>query len=909
MKSSASNNDVTRNRMVLTPAAILYTILDAEHFESLDRYQASPELRCIVEGICTPDWQIQADGFWTRCSPLQYKFNAQGWKIHISATERTATRILQLVVPVLKEEEVAFKFASDLRMVRFSTSKNWPRSGGGKFITVYPKDLNQFLRLLDLCHNATKGFAGPYILSDRPYLDSKVVFYRYGGHKIISSVTARGLHVPMILSPQGDLVPDERVAFYKKPEWIQEPFNDQAASGSDTSLSRRDTLKLNGRYHVTGALKYSNTGGVYTGTDLQTGERVIIREARPFVTFGGNDGTEAIALLKKEARVLKKLEASTLTPRFIDLFQQWEHWFLVEEYIQAETLWGYIMNAIFGWSSHEAPKLFAFYRETIVALTKGLQLIHNHQIIVRDLTKTNVMFTADGQAKFIDFELAYEIGGDELPVAGSTEGYASPEQLAHQTPTPEQDYYALGALILESLTFTAGGLRLNRDGIFSGLKQVLDDFSLPAGLLDIVRGLTDLDPTRRWTPYQVLEIIERMEVPAGAVTALPSTVVSPPSRPNPSETLKRELEITLRQVTTYLESKVEYHRHDRLWPSSCEVFLLNPVNFEFGATGIAAYLHQRRGSIPVEIVDWITARSTPDRCPTGLFVGLSGVAVFLLQIGEIEKAKKVLQSSVNRNLIFELPGLYEGAAGWGLANLHFWKVTREESYLANAIEVGERLLATAKSDLNGTYWEDQGRIPLGLAWGGAGIALFLLYLNAARNCSRFIEAAERALDYEMSQARQISDSIYFTDTSDAPRSAPKSPHTRYGTAGVGAVAIRLYSATKKAKFRQIADLCAHTVSSRYTNKIWQDYGLAGFGEFMLDMFHFLRDQNYLNNAFHIAEGILPFRIQRPEGTAFAGTEMVRICCDWGNGTAGIASFLQRLLNPENPRPMFLDCLL
>jgi hypothetical protein len=336
---------------------------------------------------------------------------------------------------------------------------------------------------------------------------------------------------------------------------------------------------------------------------------------------------------------------------------------------------------------------------------------------------------------------------------------------------------------------------------------------------------------------------------------------------------------------------------------------MNPVNFEYGAAGIATYLRQTRGTVPDHIVDWIIRHSTSENCPPGLFVGLSGVAVFLLSLGEITEAKQLLESSADRRRIYQLHGLYEGMAGWGLANLHFWRTTSERRYLDNALEMGERLLATATSDRDGVYWEEEGHVPLGLALGGTGIALFLTYLNAVHSSGRFLETAERALDYEMSQARWIDHSILFTETSNAPFLAPKSPHTRYGTAGVGAAAIRLFAATGKEKFRTIADTCAYAASSRYTNKLWQDYGLAGFGELLVDMFYFLREHNYLNNAFHIAQGILPHRIERPEGMTFAGADLIRICCDWGGGAAGIASFFHRLLYPETPRLMFLDSVL
>jgi serine/threonine protein kinase len=516
MKPAAKSPAANRNRMAVDPAPILCTILDPEHFESLDRYRPSLELRSLVEQICTQDWQITADGFWTRCVPPEYSFNIQGWKIHISATESSAMEMLQRIIPLLAQERVAFKFASDRRMVRLSTSKNWPRSGGGKFITIYPKDAEHFVRLLELCHQASKGVSGPYILSDRPYKDSRVVYYRYGGHKLMDMLDAHGVHIPVILSSDGQVVADERVAFYKTPDWVKDPFQETlGASPLARSPSANDQIKLKDRYVINGAIKYSNAGGIYTGTDLHTGRPVICREARPFIRFGGEDGTDAITLLQKEARILEKLNETGITPHFVDLFSQWEHWFLVEEHLQAESLWGIAMEAIFGHSSQDPAKLFRFYHNTIVKLTRGLQIVHEHQVVLRDFTKQNVLFTHDGQVKFIDFELAYELDRCDRPVAGCTEGYASPEQMSNRIPTVEQDYYALGALILDSLAFTSAGLPLNRGGVLAGLKQVLDDFALPSGLLNIVEGLTEPDPHSRWRPDDVLSALSHMEVRAG----------------------------------------------------------------------------------------------------------------------------------------------------------------------------------------------------------------------------------------------------------------------------------------------------------------------------------------------------------------------------------------------------------
>jgi hypothetical protein len=131
----------------------------------------------------------------------------------------------------------------------------------------------------------------------------------------------------------------------------------------------------------------------------------------------------------------------------------------------------------------------------------------------------------------------------------------------------------------------------------------------------------------------------------------------------------------------------------------------------------------------------------------------------------------------------------------------------------------------------------------------------------------------------------------------------------YGSAGVGCVALRAYALTREPKYLEWAWNCARALCERYTNKTWYSYGLAGFGHYFLDLHRFLGDENCLDTAFYLAEALLPHRIAMPGGTAFAGSELSRISCDFGMGSAGIGWFLLRLLEPARPHPFFPDELL
>jgi serine/threonine protein kinase len=889
--------------MISDSPAFFYTLLSPEYFESLDRYTPSREYIAIVEEHTGDDWEIRSHGFWTQCTPKGVHAGPQGWKIHLSATPLTGEEVLRRVVPIFAGANVSFKLCSDRRMLRLSTGKNWPRTGSGKFITVYPDDAEQFKLLIDQCHAATTDLRGPFILSDRPYKDSKVVFYRYGEHRGTPRVSPSGDRLAAVVAPNGEVVSDERKPYFSLPPWVTDPFS----SAGPLENPGSDGILLKDRYRVLSAERYSSIGGIYGAEDTLTGQLVIIREARPMVSTRA-DGFDALGVLQKEARILRRLGPTGYLPQFIDLFQEWEHLFLVQERLQADSLWGYAINITSDGPDRTAGEVFDRIRETIRTLITGLQVVHEHQVVLRDLTKSNVMFTKDGQVKFIDFELSYEMDGDEPPIIGFTPGYASPDQLATQRPTPAEDYYALGALILDMIAFTVAGYPLNRAGILESLSLTLSDLGLPQVLRDIVVGLTDPDPVARWRPDRVLKALDEGHV---AVRAHQIFAPGPevPKQPTPAPELRSEIETTLGGVTSYIQSKAEYSRRDRLWPASGEVFRTNPISIQFGAAGVAYYLLRATGEVPETVVDWILAHRRVRPCPPGLYIGLSGVALLLLDIGREQEAKEMLAASDQPDLIREVPGLYYGAAGWGLANLHFWRKTGEQVYLDRASEIGEHLARTAKIDGDGASWESNGIVALGFGHGQSGIATFLAYLNAARPDERVLSLAAAAMDFELAQRQELGNKLLWFAQTHARLSGPKSPHMRYGTAGIGSALLRVHAVTGEPRLRHFAEMCGYSVALRFTNKIWQDYGIAGYCEYLLDMYTFLGDENYLNNAYYVAEALLPYRLFKPEGIAFPGSELLRISCDYGLGSAGIGMFLHRLLNPQVARFLMLDEML
>lgn len=480
-----------------------FTFADPTFFESIARYTPTSDYIDVLDEILPETWTTYRFDIWLSARPRDTTFETQGFKIHVSAINDSAEETIRRAVPLCVEAGVPFKVAGDPMLLRFLNSKGSSRASSGKFMTIYPPTTEVFTDLIQSIAEATSDLDGPYILSDKRYPGSKVVFYRYGGFLRIDQLNVDGTRQAMIEAPNGTLIPDDRVPFFFLPEGVEDPFPEPVGdwtvtydddgneidpasvveSDEDAEDANAEAILYN-RFEIEEALAFTNAGGVYKALDLLTGDPAVLKEARPFANSWSLQGgfLDATRILKHEYNMLTLLKDSGVTVRPLVFFQEWEHVYLAEEFLEGIPLRQFRANeAVILTSYLDNPervhRFCSAFRDVALGLVDAVRIIHEHDVILGDLSPNNIMIDPMTLGvKIIDLETAHVQGSDndELFRTWYTPGFRPLEDLGTRRVRASDDLYAAGMSLYSMLTPVQHFFELNPTSVPVFLDRFVD---------------------------------------------------------------------------------------------------------------------------------------------------------------------------------------------------------------------------------------------------------------------------------------------------------------------------------------------------------------------------------------------------------------------------------------------------
>ncbi len=260
---------------------------------------------------------------------------------------------------------------------------------------------------------------------------------------------------------------------------------------------------LKGQYRIEGSLGQGGMGVVYRAEQANPRRVVAIKAIRPGLT-----SRHVLRRFEREAHILGRLQH----PGIAQVYEagasssRADEAFFVMEFVDGVPITDYAAAA----SLSVQQRL-----DLLARVCDAVQHAHQRRVIHRDLKPGNILVTADGQPKILDFGVArLDDGTDADSLTRQTQvgqligtlAYMAPEQLEGLEVDARADVYALGVILYRLLT---GKLPhdLTGDSPLEAARLIRNDPQVRAAAIDpnlrgdidiIVQKATERDRERRY---------------------------------------------------------------------------------------------------------------------------------------------------------------------------------------------------------------------------------------------------------------------------------------------------------------------------------------------------------------------------------------------------------------------------
>ncbi|MBW2702276.1 MAG: serine/threonine protein kinase [Deltaproteobacteria bacterium] len=263
-----------------------------------------------------------------------------------------------------------------------------------------------------------------------------------------------------------------------------------------------------GKYTLVARLSSGAVADIFRAT-TQTGDGreldLVIKRIRPELTQEGRFAVQ----FAENARHMSLLNHENIA-KVYEWGQHENALFIAMEYIQGTNLLSLMESHL--QQQKRFPPTMALY--VLAEVLSGLNYAHGmkdafgnpQHVVHRDVSPGNILISAEGQVKLVDFGLAraaVEVQAARPEVLGGKYRSMAPEVLRGEEVTPKADLYSVGVLLYELLTGTSITAPENPQAAESVAHAILQrpassiQPDVPSELDDLIRRATSPDPAAR----------------------------------------------------------------------------------------------------------------------------------------------------------------------------------------------------------------------------------------------------------------------------------------------------------------------------------------------------------------------------------------------------------------------------
>jgi len=287
-----------------------------------------------------------------------------------------------------------------------------------------------------------------------------------------------------------------------------------------------------GRYAILKKLGEGGRGIVFKARDTALNRVVAIKMLKNPVTTG-----EAYSRFMTEAQSVAKLNHPNIV-NIYDIGREDGKQFFVLEFVEGHDLRDLIETSLEG--KCDIPTVLRIG----IDVCNALQHAHSQSILHRDVKPENVMITAEGVAKLMDFGLARMLGQPRQTQEGvivGTVAYVAPEIALGKGADARSDLYSFGAVLYEAVT---GKPPFPGEDSVKMIFSHIHDYpvspdrlnpKVPQPLAECIMRLLEKDPAKRYqSAADLLEVLRDVAEESLRESVLPTQkpiLVVPGPRP------------------------------------------------------------------------------------------------------------------------------------------------------------------------------------------------------------------------------------------------------------------------------------------------------------------------------------------------------------------------------------------